>query len=56
MMKYSGYTKVVEGEGRRKRYVQTWIFKCTECGKEVRKNADTVPGPKPPTHCPKCGR
>lgn len=52
-MKYDGYTKTKEGG----RYVERHIYKCTECGKEVRVVADRLPAFKAvPKHCPKCGK
>ena len=46
---YDGYTKVKEGQGRKARYVETYIYKCLHCGKEVRTDD------KPPRYCPNCG-
>ena len=54
MLKYDGYTKVKNGTGRQARYETTNIYKCTECGHEVRVRA--LGGKKVPKICPQCGK
>ena len=46
MLKYEGYTKVKENN----RYVETWIYRCSECGNTIK-----VEPHKLPEACPYCG-
>lgn len=50
---YDGYTKEKSGSGRSARMIETWIFKCSDCGHEIRLNYKYRN--KLPFKCEKCG-
>lgn len=47
---YEGYIKVKSNDG--KRMIEQWIWKCTGCGYEIRKQAGNQY--KPEYECPNC--
>ncbi len=49
---YDGYTKVHSPD--RQRMIEQWIWKCSQCGYEIRKPYGNKN--KPREDCPKCGQ
>ena len=48
---YDGYTKVKKGTGKKQRYIETYIYRCPDCGWTIRAERTAL---HPPRYCPNC--